>query len=232
MGKTDEQFVQGGNTIADELVRFVDLGPNSTVFDLGCGYGRVAYALWARGHRARYVGIDILPKAIGWCQENMSPVTNGLYEFVLLDVENSRYNPNGTVRGDQVTFDLDFQPDVVVATSVFTHLYPTTVQRYLHEISRLLDTSGRVMATFFLINDSQQSCEDEGRSPYPLDNELTAFSRFWKLDNPLHVIGYKQDWVVEEANAAGLSVESIHLGSWCGRQDAEVYQDTLILRRS
>ena len=46
-----------------------------TVFDFGCGCGRIARQLLQQTPRPqRYVGIDVHPRLSGWCRENLSPV--------------------------------------------------------------------------------------------------------------------------------------------------------------
>jgi SAM-dependent methyltransferase len=229
MGKSDDEFLRVGEALVDDLEELVGLDFDDSILDVGCGYGRIAYALWNRGHRGRYLGFDVLPRHIQWCQENMTPASDGMYEFLHLDVNNSRYNKEGRLEGSRLTFDFGFRPDTVVATSVFTHMLPDDIDNYLQEIGRILAPGGHVLATFFLINPSQMAWEAKGQSRYALEHRLTSFARFWSTDDPLHVIAYEQEWIVERVRAAGLSVDSILLGSWCGRPGTRVFQDTLIL---
>jgi hypothetical protein len=128
-----------------------------------------------------------------------------------------------------VKLDVGLEPDVVLVASVFTHMYPDAIAHYLDEIGTLIGRSTRIMATFFLINDSQRQAEADGRSRYPLEHEFNNFARYWNRDDPLHVMAYQKDWVVSQAAEAGLEIRATHLGSWCGRTDARPYQDTLIM---
>ncbi len=45
----------------------------SIPLDLGCGYGRLAYALNTEvpNFRGRYIGLDILVRHIEWCQQEI-----------------------------------------------------------------------------------------------------------------------------------------------------------------
>src|SRR5271154_3709158 len=57
-----------------------------SVFDFGCGCGRVARQLILQDPRPRrYVGIDVHPELVSWCQENLQPAASG-FEFHHHDV--------------------------------------------------------------------------------------------------------------------------------------------------
>ncbi len=231
MGRSDEEFLRVGDEIVDAMTELAGLARDASVLDIGCGYGRVAHALLRRGHTGPYSGIDILPPHIVWCEQHLTPFTHGRYRFRHADVRNARYNPGGTIDPTRVTLAAGEPVDFVLAASVFTHMYRPEVEHYLSEIRSALRPGGRAMVTFFLMNESQAALEASGQSRYPLQIEVDAVSRCWSRDDPLHVIGFGQDWVEQRLDQVDLIVESVHLGAWCGRADARVYQDTLILTR-
>ena len=232
MESTEAEYYEVGDRMAAELTEFTSLKPTDTILDIGSGYGRVSSALWRRGHRGRYVGMDILERHIQWCTDHMTPATGGLYAFHHLDISNDRYNPSGSLDPTEVSLDLGIRPDVVLLASVFTHMYADGIVHYLNEIGSLLPSNGRVMATFFLINQSQQTAEAAGLSRFPLRFRVDDCSRCWTLEDPLHVIAYYETWVHRQVRAAGLEVKSTHRGSWCGRHNLPMIQDTLILVRT
>lgn len=229
MGTSDEAFIGVGDGIVGELERFARLEPDEAIIDIGCGYGRVAHALLRGGHRGTYTGMDILPKHVAWCAANLTPFSKGRYRFFHLDVQNDRYNPTGSLAATDVDLELAGAGDVVLVTSVFTHMWAESITHYVGELAKVLKAGGRILATFFLINDSQRALDAAGASRYPLVHESGPMSRYWSVDDPLHVIGYEQAWVESTLQQAGLRIDEVHLGSWCGRPDAAVYQDTLIL---
>ena len=231
MGASDDEFIRVGDTIESELRDLANLRDPESIIDIGCGYGRVAHALLRHGHRGTYLGLDILADHIAWCTDHLTPYTEGRYQFIHLDLQNDRYNPAGLIAPAEVDLGMAGTSDVVMLTSVFTHMKPEGVAHYISQLPKLLEPGGRAMATFFLINDSQQQLEAEGASRYPLTHEVSSFCRYWSANDPLHVIGYDEAWVVGQAETAGLTTSAVHLGSWCGRLDAPVYQDTLIFRR-
>lgn len=69
-----------------------DLG----IFDVGCGYGRVAHAFIRDDNFCgEYYGVDILQKQIQWCKDNLIAMNSKKVPFDHLDVKNERDNSNG-----------------------------------------------------------------------------------------------------------------------------------------
>jgi SAM-dependent methyltransferase len=228
MTQTEDEYRAVGDAITEEFAELVALGDDETILDVGSGYGRIAAALWRRGHRGRYVGMDILPRHIAWCREHMTPATDGLHTFLHLDVRNARYNPRGTIAPTEVDLDIGVQPDAVLLNSVFTHMYGDAVTHYLQQLAVHLAPDGRIVATFFLINESQQRSEAARLSPFPLRHRIDGASRCWSRQHPLHVIAYHESWVHRVVEEAGLRVAETRLGAWCGRRSSR-FQDTLLL---
>ena len=64
-----------------------------TVFDFGCGCGRLARQLLQQIPCPRkYVGIDLHLGMIKWCRENLQPRATG-FEFIHHDVHEIGFNP-------------------------------------------------------------------------------------------------------------------------------------------
>ena len=231
MAESAAEFVEIGDDIVRRLREVAGLGPESRVVDIGCGYGRLAHALlrWP-GFRGRYAGIDILERHVGWCAECLAPLAGGRFEFRFLDVRNGRYNPQGAL--DPNTVDLGVPPrsaDVVVLSSVFTHMYPEQITHYLEQIRLMAAPGARVFATFFLLNDAWRAAAAENRPRYPLPHALNDVCRFMDAADPLHVIAYEESWVRQQVAAAAFGpVGSVLYGSWSGRADAFDFQDVLV----
>ena len=83
----------------DGAVVFPYLGDEcwyQSVFDFGCGCGRIARQLLVQHPRPkRYVGIDINPPMIEWCQQHLSPLDSG-FQFFHHDVWNLGLGPDNT----------------------------------------------------------------------------------------------------------------------------------------
>ena len=110
---------------------FADVSAESyaSVFDFGCGCGRLARQLIQQRPRpGRYVGVDRHKGMVAWCQENLAPQAQG-FEFRHHNVLHQTLNPKGTpghlplpaVNGDVTLF---------IAWSVFTHLLEPDAELY------------------------------------------------------------------------------------------------------
>jgi SAM-dependent methyltransferase len=146
-------FEQVGRRHAELIHAHTGLGPGSSVLDVGCGVGRIAVALIPLiGQDGRYEGFDVVPQAIRWCQTEITSRHPNV-RFQVADVRNGRYNPRGRFAPEEYRFPFpDDSFEVVVATSLFTHLRPAETANYLRESRRVLRDGGKLYATWFLID--------------------------------------------------------------------------------
>ena len=194
-----------------------DLGvlhPSSRVLDVGCGAGRIARVLAPRLRPpGSYDGFDVMTEAIDWCARHYGG-TSVPFRFVHADIHNALYNPSGTVAAAEYRFPYaDESFDLVLATSVFTHLLADTASRYLAEAARVLAPGGVLFTTWFLLR--------------PDASEGAAF-RFESFDGgpaavddpalPEAAVAYESGWVQERLAAGGLTLREPPLfGTWAGR---------------
>ncbi len=209
-------------------------GQGGLIYDLGCGYGRAAYWLAESGYAGRYFGCDILRSHIDWLKQNLSPATQGRFEFAHLDVRNDRYNPTGAVPAGQARLpEAARTPDLATAFSVFTHMYPDEIRHYLEELSARMEPGSVLWATFFAWNDEAARGVEEGRSAYSMSHRLNAYCRYHDAADPLHAISFQEEWIREQLIAAGFSLREWLPGAWCGRgADRETYQDTVVAEKA
>ena len=127
--------------------------PRSSHFlDVGCGIGRLAIAmpdfLDANGS---YEGFDIVPEGIEWCKQHIAGPYDNIH-FTLADIYNKEYNPKGSKQPADYQFPYEDETfDVAVLLSVFTHMLPIDVDRYVGEIARVLKKDGRICASYYVI---------------------------------------------------------------------------------
>ena len=89
-------------------------------------------------------------------------------------------------------------------TSVFTHMLPPSVRRYLNEIRRVVKPGGRVLATFFPDSAGRRRAARGSRPGYRTSNRIVPGA-----------VAYEGSVVREWFRASGLTiVEPIHRGSW------------------
>jgi SAM-dependent methyltransferase len=221
-------------TIGAEFLAYLKLlcglKSDNSILDIGCGCGMMALQL--RGYLTiggRYVGMDIDPVAIEWCNERIAS-RDSRFRFFWVDLANPRYNPTGTGSAASFRFpDPDLSYDVVLLKSVFTHMRPDSVKNYLCEIRRLLKPGGCCLTTFFLLNDEQKELERQGKNVKSFKYGDDDF-RYADEDLPEKAVAYREGFVFEMLKHSGLALPtSPHYGSWSGRCDGLSFQDILLV---
>jgi SAM-dependent methyltransferase len=229
MDKTHEAMIRNGDrllALAKKVVAF----RGRPLLDVGCGYGRMAYALHRDGFNAPYLGIDILHRHVEWLRQNFSPASSN-FRFHHMDVRNDRYNPKGTVAANMFRLpDID-PPDSIFVLSVFTHMYAEDMLHYIDEIAMKMDKGSIAYCTFFLENKEMRRFEDNGLSQYPMRHQLSDHCWYHSTDDPLHAISYNEAWLRERLLERGLVSIATFYGLWCGRPNAGSGQDTLFLAK-
>ena len=123
------------------------------VFDFGCG--RLARQLFQQKVRPhRYVGIDIHRRMIDRSVQNLSSVDPNFRCFHH-DVYSPSYGAGNSFKLAEPFPTQDREFSLVIANSVFTHMYKEQAEYYLYEIGRILKPAGiAVTSWFFFDNDS------------------------------------------------------------------------------
>jgi SAM-dependent methyltransferase len=133
-----EQLAQGK---LDALLS-IGLKPDSRILDVGCGTGMMPLAL--KGYldgAGRYVGTDIAPEAIAFCQRRYP------HQTFLLQSDTTHLPLNGE------TFDF------IAFWSVFTHTWLDETVALLREAMRLLAPHGIIVADVFTSTVSERAVE-------------------------------------------------------------------------
>jgi SAM-dependent methyltransferase len=222
-----------GDELLGLLIDQAQLRPGERVLDVGCGIGRLARPLTGYlSATGSYAGFDVVPAGIEWCRERIeSRFAN--FRFELADVRNATYNPDGGADPAAYRFPYpDGSFDLAAATSLFTHLTPAAAANYLRETARVLAPGGRLLATFFVLDDEARAAVANGsvdqRFPHLLD------SGAWTSDpaTPEQAVAYEPAWIERALTAAGLTPRlPLGGGSWCGRTAPLTYQDVVVADR-
>ncbi|MDR4988742.1 MAG: class I SAM-dependent methyltransferase [Bacteroidales bacterium] len=229
-GKGD--FVKAGDDLLENLITYCDLQPHHHVLDVGCGIGRVARPLAAflDPQHGSYEGFDIVGEGISWCQKKYKEHPN--FRFTHIPLKNDLYNLDTDTPAESFIFPYpDSMFDQVVLTSVFTHMQPPEVVRYLNEITRVLKPGGHCFSTFFLITSSAEAYLDKAANPFFPYRYDDYFLHDHRVKNAN--IAYRDAFIREQAAAAGLSVTEFYEGWWTGRPKEEClnFQDVLIMKK-
>jgi len=92
-----------------------------SVFDFGCGCGRVARQLLLQTETpvGSYLGVDLFLESVTWARENLTPA-NPVFRFSHHDVFNAQFNPSSSREFAPLDAgDAAFRPGI--ARSVYAH---------------------------------------------------------------------------------------------------------------
>ena len=227
-----ESFESSGAEFMNHLRLLGELRPDERVLDIGCGCGQMALQLEKYlDENGSYVGVDIHQPSIRWCQKKISARRSN-FQFAHIDVRNLAYNPESKHRAETYQFPFDDSSfDLILLKSVFTHMRPLEVSNYLREVSRLLKSTGRCLATFFLLNEEQTRLASQGAN----DVEFKYGEGVWRYrleQSPESAVAYDENYVMQMLEENGLTLRKpIYYGSWSGRNDGLSYQDILLLEK-
>jgi SAM-dependent methyltransferase len=206
----------------------VGLRETARVLDVGCGFGRMAYALT---HYLRaggsYLGFDVMADAIQFCKRAHASRA-GAFEFVHLDAKNGMYNTGGALDDARIEFparDVDF----VIMTSVITHLLVDATRNYFRQTARSLKRGGCALITSFVVDECAAELVRRGRASAAM--RRSDEHRCWLGNENLleRVVGFDEADLLRWIDEAGFDVRMSIPGRWSGRTPALSYQDIFIL---
>lgn len=228
----DGDFELLGNIYLEFFKTIGELKPDMNVLDIGCGSGRMAIPLTKYlDKNSKYEGFDVSKECIAWCKENItSRYPNFMFQHV--DIFNTFYNPNGTIKPENFKFPYDSDSfDFIYLTSIFTHMLPDDMEQYFSEITRVLKKGGRCFITYFIINQESLECIRQGKSSITFFLIKDGFYSTAK-DIPERVIAYHEEFLRKLYTKYGLTLnEPIHFAKWCGREEGINGQDIIIANK-
>jgi SAM-dependent methyltransferase len=234
-----EEWFRWGEEWSLLLRAFAALRSSDRVLEIGCGAGRIAFALRYYLEAGEYHGFDPMPDKIAFAS-GAYWTSHANYHFAHADVRNTYYHPAGRIEPTDFRFPYDDESfDVVFAASVFTHMAPANVAHYFRQAARVLKPGGRCMFSFFLLDNRAQAASRPsifGQSDFEFTHRLSGWGDefgFSFLDDPERMTAYSLPLVERFAREAGLSFAREPLmGMWSGRGSGWVStQDIVVLRR-
>jgi SAM-dependent methyltransferase len=198
--------------------------------DLGSGLGRVAWPLAARlGWRGRYVGLEPAPAYVEWCRQHL-PLPARRFRFVHADIRSTTYNVDGAIPAEHYTFPWPAESfDLVIATSLFTHLLPRATGNYLAQASRCLRRGGRLFASFFLLDEPGRAAVAAGWT-YPTFAFRIPEGLLHDAAVPEDGVAYEPTWLAHTLEGCALRIVSAQPGSW-KTLTGPYYQDLVVAEK-
>ncbi|HZI65848.1 MAG TPA: class I SAM-dependent methyltransferase [Thermoanaerobaculia bacterium] len=226
----DGDFEAVGDELADLVLAHGRVHPNSTLLDIGCGIGRVAQSLARRLPReVEYDGFDVVRGAIRWCRRRITR-DHPNFRFRHVSVRSSEYALFGVPAAEFRFPSPNERFDCAFAFSLFTHLTLPEMSRYLRESSRVLKPGGRLVATFFLLNEEStpRLASLQGLYRFPV---IDGPMRLADGANPAEAVAIDEGALAAEIIAAGFRRHTMLRGQWCGRAAAASFQDLVVCEK-
>jgi SAM-dependent methyltransferase len=219
-----------GSSTVQLVKQSVGIRSGMSVLDVGCGLGRTAWPLAQElDPTSRYIGFDVVGPFIDWCRSDLG-LDPERFEFHHFAIANTSYNRDGHLSAAGFTFPWDDASfDLVIATSLFTHLGPEATEHYLAESRRCLRPGGHLLASFFVL-DERSLPPIEARTVYPTFDHPIPTGRIHDPDNPDAAIAFDRAWLERSLTGAGYQRSQVLPGTWRGPGESTVdyYQDVVI----
>ena len=231
-------YLDTGSHFRSLFEKYLPLHPDMKVLEIGSATGRISRQFVSLlSEKGSYTGIEIMPAQVEWCQREISSRFPS-FRFLRADVYNAEYNPGGRVKAEKYEFPFTRnEVDLVVLTSVFTHMLPRDVAHYLMEVARVLKVGGFCFATFFAY------CRDEWTRIFTAEaNPRFLFPVYKHGGLPLVIcandesleeaVAYESNFIARMYTQAGLTLPRALPGNWLKRGEwCPSYQDLRIAEK-
>jgi SAM-dependent methyltransferase len=171
----------------------IDTALYESVFDFGCGCGRLARQLIQQDPRPEsYLGIDLHQGLVNWCERNLTPHAPE-FRFEHHAVYNRGFNPDDSLPRFRELPAPDNAFSLCIAWSVFTHTTQEQTEFYLAEVARILRPGGVLNSTWFLFE----------KRFFPMMQDFQQTLYINDID-PTNATIHDSEWVMRLAREHGL----------------------------
>lgn len=222
-GGNEAELLAGGMALLD-LPRQLDLwSPDIPVVDIGCGDGRVAYGLLQKGQRAPYFGMDMATDRLGWLRPNLLPWLPDGSDIVEMQA--------GDGQGGATLPWPGWQPGLVVLHEILTRSPADRLVSILAGLAECLPIGAAACANLYLLNQESRDLQRRRRGVVRFALPEADSDPHVDSPGPSPAVAHDEAWLHAQVNDAGLRVDMILYGGWCGRHRAFTHHDLAVLRR-
>lgn len=223
-GVNEAELLVGGMALLD-LPRRLDLwSPDCPVVDIGCGDGRLAYGLLQKGQSAPYFGIDGASDQLRWLRPNLTRWLPDGSDIVEMQSEDDW-------TGTTLPWPA-WQPGLVALHEILTRSLPHKLVGVLVALGERMPVGAAACVNLYLLNKESHELHVLRRADVHFVRAGAVTDPYATASGTSGSIAYDEGWFHAQAKEAGLRVETILYGGWCGRQGAFAHHDLAVLRRA
>ena len=239
VGGSDPEEV--GDACFEILSRYMTLGPETQLLDLGCGIGRVNLSILKRqSNIGKVVGFDMIPQVIEFCISNIAAKYSRT-SFELVQGRNDHYDLFVSAAGrsapkNQLQLNAEYSSTFsgAYAFSVFTHVEYTDFQLLLGSVRELLKPGGEFLLTAFLLTPYSRRAIAQKTSLFPFSEtafEMNGQIFIGHVHDRLGFVAFDMALVEQMIFDAGLVITHIEHGAWSRSGFSRSLQDVIVCRR-
>ena len=225
-------FARSGADLAGEIVQLCSLPRDARVLEIGCGCGRLARGL--ADHltpHGRFQGFDIDRLATAWCDQNLGPRLPN-FRFTAVDVRGGSHNASGSIPAERFCFPYaDSEFDLAIAASVFTHMLPDGIVRYVSEAHRVLRPEGALFMTVLLFDQTAAIAVRSGTTIFNFIHPVGPCLTF-DAEKPEEGIACSENWLTDVLKENGFVIECLLRGNWRTTNSYCVRHDYVLARNA
>jgi len=150
------------------------------------------------------------------------------FRFTFADVYAGGHNREGVVKADAFQFPFpDSTFDIVIASSVFTHMEADAIENYVTQISRTLKPGGRCFMSIFLFDQEAEAAVAQGTTIFDFRYALGACLNFDR-ERPHEGVACRKPWLLDVLKRNSLCLDVIEPGNWRQVRSYEIRQGYVV----
>jgi SAM-dependent methyltransferase len=224
-----ELYQASGNRNLRSIIEHCGLEPHAQVLEVGCGCGRIATALASYlTDSGGYDGFDVAAPLINWCREELQPRLPRFRFHLADEVHAPGHNPSGTRSAAEFKFPYPGgRFDLVILSSVLTHILPEAIENYLRESARVLRPGAPAFISVFLFDEAAAHAVNSQTTIFDFRHRIGPCLTFDPV-HPEEGIACDEAWFLEEVNRAGLRLSTVRRGDWREVRSYLITQDYIV----